>query len=211
MLYTCNMQKIENSALPAAWLTEIQRTFMNYDIPEDEWEQFRNRLKGLKIERGEFLVQEGSPPEQIAFILSGIFRAFYLTEKGEERTIVFRDKGKVLSAYSSYIKDQPAVFSIQALEPGLLVYISIEEFENLLRNHPFWEMLKSRYIMDLFIDKEKRERSLLSDDAETRYKIFLNDYPGFIKRISHYYIASYLGISNVTLSRIRRDIKLQNS
>ena len=64
--------------------------------------------------------------------------------------------------------------------------------------------------MNLYAEKERREKSLLTDNAETRYRIFLKEYPGFIDRFKHYHIASYLGISNVSLSRIRRKLNPNN-
>ena len=173
------------------------------DIPVGEQVKFRAMLSGLSLERGEHLINEGDMPRKIAFVLSGIFRAYYLTESGDEKTIVFREKGRPLSAYSSYLTGDSAKFSIQALEKSLVLFITIEDFEKLLSGDSSWERIRGEYFTNLFIEKESRERELMSDDAETRYNQFLRDYPGLIDRINHYHIASYLGISNVTLSRIR--------
>lgn len=197
------MELIKNTDLKTEWIEYIRESFSDMDIPENELLKFRKMLSGLSLEKGEHLVREGSIPQKIAFIVSGFFRAYYLTESGDEKTIVFRGKGKPLSAYSSFLKEEPAKFSIQALEKSLVLFIAINDFEALLSVDPSWKINTGQYYINLFIDKETRERELLSDDAETRYIRFLKDYPGLEDRINHYHIASYLGISNVTLSRIR--------
>ena len=197
------MELIENARLNPAWVENIRKGFSDMNIPEGEIEKFRNMLKGLTVYTGEHLEREGDLPQKLAFVVSGIFRAYYLTEAGDEKTIVFRGVGKPLSAYSSFLKEEPAKFSIQALENSTVLYITIKDFERLLAGDSSWKINTGQYYMNLFIDKEKRERELLSDDAETRYLKFLKEYPGLINRINHYHIASYLGISNVSLSRIR--------
>ncbi|MDC7125085.1 MAG: Crp/Fnr family transcriptional regulator, partial [Spirochaetales bacterium] len=173
------------------------------DIPIDEQQKFEKKLSGLYLEKGEYLLREGKPPHKVSFVVSGLFRAYYLTESGDEKTIAFRGRGKPLSAYSSFLNGEPAKFSIQALEKSLLLFITIEDFNTLCSENILWKNITNQYYVNLFIEKEARERELMSDDAEKRYNRFVKDYPGLFERINHYYIASYLGISNVTLSRIR--------
>lgn len=191
----------------SSWIEYLHSIFKDLNISDFEWEKIKSMLKPLHLSKNEYLVREGDKPDKLAFVISGLFRAFYLTEDGEEKTIVFRGKGKPLSAYSSFIENSNAKFSIQALEDSNLLYITIKEFEKLLSSNNFWQNITGKYYLNIFIEKEKRERELLSDDAETRYKNFLIDFPGLENRISHYLIASYLGISNVTLSRIRNKKK----
>ena len=200
------MDLIRNKDLNPSWLSELQRNFPDMTIPDEGMKKLKSMLSGISLKKGEYLIRAGEIPQTIAFIVSGLFRAFYLTESGDEKTIVFRGKGKPLSAYSSFVKGQTAKFSIQALENSLLLSVSIGDFENLQAEDPLWRMFTGQYFMNLFIEKEQREREFLSDDAETRYKQFLRDYPGLENRIHHYHIASYLGITNVTLSRIRNRI-----
>ncbi|MBN2627772.1 MAG: Crp/Fnr family transcriptional regulator [Spirochaetales bacterium] len=199
------MELIRNADLKQAWTEEIRKGFSGRGIPLSQQNRFVERLSGLFLKKGEHMVREGDALRRVALILRGIFRAYYLTESGDEKTIVFRGSGKPLSAYSSFLKGEAAKFSIQALEDSLILFMGIGDFESLLSDEPAWKLYTSQYYMDLFIEKEKRERELLSDDATTRYARFLEDYPGWEDRINHYHIASYLGISNVTLSRIRNN------
>lgn len=172
-------------------------------ISQDNWESLKPLIKKLNLQKGEYFVREGETPFKIGYIVKGVFKAYYLTEKGDEKTIIFRDEGHPISALSSNLDNIPAKFSIVALEDSELLYITIKDFNYLCKKDPFWEILLGKYYIKLFIEKEERERALLSDDALTRYKKFQQDFPGLENRINQYEIASYLGISNVSLSRIR--------
>jgi len=185
------------------WLELIDSELDKLKIPVTERDKFKSKLLPLKIQKNEYLIREGAVPNKIAFVVSGLFRAFYLTDKAEEKNIVFRSVGRVISAYSSFVKDENSKFSIQALEDSFVLYISISDFEELISENSIWEIITGKYFMNIYIEKEARERELLSNDAKTNYLKFIKDYPGLIDRISHYHIASYLGISNVSLSRIR--------
>ncbi len=185
------------------WKDAIYTALQEFEIPEDEWKKFESCLQGIRLKNKDYLERQGEKPEYISIIIEGIFRAFYLTESGDEKTIVFRGPGKLLSTYSSFIDEKSSKFSIQALEDSIVLCISIEDFRKLIDENSFWQKIAGEYYTRLFIEKEKREHSLLSEDARTRYENFLKDYPELINRINHYYIASYLGISNVSLSRIR--------
>lgn len=192
------------------YIDYIKNEFKHLDIPQKEMDKFESRLNLLKLNKNEYLEREGDIPCKIAFVISGLFRAYYLTPNGEEKTIVFRGKGRVLSAYSSFVKDEVSKFSIQALEESVVLYITIKDFEELMSQHNCWQIITGKYYLDIYIEKEARERELLSNNAKKNYNNFLICYPGLINRINHYHIASYLGISNVTLSRIRKEIITNN-
>jgi CRP-like cAMP-binding protein len=78
-----------------------------------------------------------------------------------------------------------------------------------MERNPCWNTIARKYVETLFIEKEKRERRLLSEDAATRYLSFQKDYPGLEDKIPQYQIASYLGITPVALSRIRKKLNKQ--
>lgn len=188
-----------------SYINFLRLEFDNLNIPKLEMDKFESILKVKQINKNDFLVKEGDIPDKIAFVISGLFRAFYITPNGDEKTIVFREKGRILSSYSSYIKNEYSKFSIESLEDSMVLYITIKDFENLLIKNDCWKIIKGNYFLNIFIEKEARERELLSNSAKENYIKFLKDYPGLIDRINHYYIASYLGITNVSLSRIRKE------
>ncbi len=183
------------------------QTLQKYgEIPSSEWERMIGMQRSLHLEKNEFFIRQGDKPSRLAFITSGIFRVFCTTESGDEKTLSFRTKGQFLSAFTPYLENKETWYSIQALTEGNLIYLSLEQCEKLL-NHPCWDKIVKEYVVNLFIEKEDRERSFLTEDARTRYLRFRDKYPELEQHVHQYYIASFLGISPVSLSRIRTDLK----
>jgi CRP-like cAMP-binding protein len=197
------MKTIEQKGLDICYTT--LSTFA--DIPKDEWEKVLPKIKYLHLNKDEYFVRAGSIPDKMAFIISGIFRLFYITEAGDEKILVFREEGRMLAAFSSFLENKLSWFNIQALEDADLLYFNLADYRNFINSNQCWQTLSARYMEMLFIEKEKREGEFLSDDAETRYKNFMIKYPNIEKRIHQYHIASYLGISPITLSRLRKKLK----
>ena len=177
------------------------------EIPLAEWQKMAGVMKPLSVEKNEFFVRQGARPDRFAFIVSGIFRVCCLTEGGDERTLAFRTRGQFLAAYTPFLENRNSWYSIQALSDSELVYLPIEDFKLRSEAHPCWEKVAKEYIVRLFIEKEDRERSFLTEDARTRYLRFKANFPDLEERIPQFYIASYLGISPVSLSRIRGNLK----
>ena len=190
------------------WLDMVYSVLSNFaEIPPEEWEKGISKGRYLHLKKNEYFVKEGSIPDKMAFIVSGIFRVFYITEAGEEKILVFRAEGRLLSAFSAFLENQSSWFNIQALEDADLLYIGLDDYKKFLSSNNCWQIISAKYMEMIFIEKEKREREFLSDDAETRYRNFIIKYPNIENRIHQYHVASYLGITPVTLSRIRNKIK----
>ena len=141
---------------------------------------------------------------QIAFVAHGLFRLYLLDQNGNDVTLAFTGENMFMSSYSAVILNKTQPVYIQALEPSeiyaiersvLLRYCESDvRWKELLHIATEWDCLRMR----------KRESDFLLYDAQTRYRQFLNDFPTFVPRLQQRYIASYLGISPETLSRIRR-------
>lgn len=186
------------------WIDKLYNELTKYTpIPESEWLKLTTKLSVLRFNKNDFFIHEGDKPDKLSFIVSGIFRVFYTSEKAEEKVLVFRAENKFLTAFSSFLENKPSVLSLQALEESLLLYIPLTDYNELLGGHSCWQIITSKLTQEIFIEKEKREREFLSDDAETRYLNFIRKYSDIENRINQYQVASYLGISHVTLSRIK--------
>ncbi|MDP4093594.1 MAG: Crp/Fnr family transcriptional regulator [Bacillota bacterium] len=172
-------------------------------VPDEEWNKAKTKLRSLRIEKNNFFIKAGEIPDKLAYISDGIFRVYYTSESGNERILVFRGENRLLSAYSSFLENTVSSYSIQALEQCNLLYITLSDYTALLNDHPCWQTITSKYSQMLVVEKERRENEFLCDDAETRYKKFILNYPGLEKRINQYQVAAYLGITPVALSRIR--------
>lgn len=190
------------------WLALVRRVLGSFaEIPDDEWDKAIPTLSHVHLKRNAYFIRAGAVPDKMACIVSGIFRVFYVTESGEERILAIRDEGRMLSAFSAILENTTSWYDIQALEDSDLLYISLDQYVKGLRGHPCWQMINAKYTQMLFVEKERRESEFLSDDAETRYKKFRERFPGVEDRIRQYHIASYLGITPVALSRIRRKLR----
>jgi CRP-like cAMP-binding protein len=190
------------------WLAIVRDTLGSFaEIPEAEWAKAVLNLKHLHLKKNEYFIQAGSLPDKMACIVSGIFRVFYLTESGEEKILAFRGEGRMLSAFSAILEQTSSWYDIQALEDSDLLYIGLDQYAEGLRGHTCWQDISTKYVQMLFVEKERRESEFLSDNAETRYKKFKNRFPGMEDRIRQYHIASYLGMTPVALSRIRKKLR----
>ena len=102
-------------------------------------------------------------------------------------------------------------YSIQAISDSILIYITLSEYKKLAENHTCWKNLSGSYAKRLFLEKQKRENSLLILDATNRYLNFIQDFLDITTKKSNYMIASYLEITPVALSRIFNLVNKNNS
>jgi CRP-like cAMP-binding protein len=190
------------------WLTAVRAGLSSLaDIPDEEWTRAISTVRHLHLKKNAYFLRVGSIPDKMAYIVSGIFRVVYVTDSGEEKILAFRGEGRMLSAFSAFLEQTPAWYDIQALEDADLLWFSLEQYTAGLQQHPCWQIVNRKYVEMLFLEKERRESELLSDDAETRYKKFKERFPGVEQRIRQYHIAAYLGITPVALSRIRKKLR----
>lgn len=177
------------------------------EIPSDEIAKLSRVFQPLTLKNGEFLIRAGEIPTQIGFVVSGILRLYYVNSAGTEFTKSFCPENHFVTAYSALVLNQPAKFFIEALEDSLLLVVDYSQYVQLCAGHSCWQTINHKLVEALFIKKEKREAELLLDDATTRYQKFLKEYPDLENRVKQYHIASYLGISPVSLSRIRKNLQ----
>jgi CRP-like cAMP-binding protein len=175
-----------------------------WEIPEEELNKFLSISTKKNVKKGEYFIRAGEVPRKMAFVISGLFRYVYINDEGKEFTKSFIPKNRFISAYSSMISDQPAYFFIEALEDSEILEFDYSKWLELRKSHICWDRLLLKAIEKGFTIKEKRERELLLLDAESRYRIFLEEFPDLEGRVKQHLIASYLGITPERLSRIRK-------
>lgn len=174
------------------------------DSTESEIEEFINISKIEDFRPKSYFVREGQIPNKFGFVLTGLFRYVYISEEGKEFTKVFMPEKSFISSYSSMISKKPSHFFIEAIEDSKVLTISYNCWEELKQRNPKWNLLLIKLLEMGYSVKEKRERDFLLLDAESRYKTFLTEFPTLKNRIKQHMIASYIGITPVALSRIRK-------
>ncbi len=172
--------------------------------PQTELDGILSLFGTRVLQRGEYFLRAGDQSRELAFVNSGLLRFFYQTAAGKEVNQSFIPGNQFATAYSAFLTEMPARFSIQALEESHLLVADLRPVLELCDRHRCWERLGRLLAEQLYIKKETREAEFLLDDAETRYRNFQSAYPGLESRLAQYHVASYLGITPVALSRIRR-------
>lgn len=174
------------------------------DLPSKQEDKFRALIEVKNIEKGECFVRAGRISRTIAFVKKGLFRYFYTTEDGVEFTKGFFDINSVLSAYDAILENSPAHYSIEALEDSIIETVDYDKFQRLFSEDSCWNEFLVALLQKGYLAKVRREREFLLMDAEQRYRSFLKRYPDLEKRVKQHVIASYIGITPESLSRIRK-------
>lgn len=177
------------------------------DLPESEWLHAAPCFELQRFARSEYLARAGTVMTHSFHVMSGLVRLFYTSADGVEHNKGFGTEGRVVGSAASKILGRPAGFDIQALEDTETLTISFEAADRLLDRHPAWERLRRLALERLFLEKELREMEFLLFDATARYQRFLQAEPSLAARLPLHHIASYLGITPVALSRIRRKLR----
>jgi CRP-like cAMP-binding protein len=174
------------------------------DVSEEARKAMTRILTLKKFTKNQFLVSAGEVNGDLFYIHQGLVRFVYTTEDGREFNKSFSSENCFIGCLRSMLTLQPCRFSIQALEPTQALVISTDARISLWKNFPEWERLGRLLVERLALNKEEREAQFLLDPVEKRYQQFLADHPALSERVAQYHIASYLGITDVALSRIRK-------
>jgi CRP-like cAMP-binding protein len=173
---------------------------------DDEIEIFIQKTAKRNLNKQDYFIREGETCKEVAFVLSGIFRSFYISDKGEEITYCITFPSNLMTAYSSFITGQSTVENIQAITDVELLIIPKRIIDELVLKSPNWVKFLKIVAEQQYIELEKRIFQLQKNNALIRYSDLLNNQPEYIQNIPLQYLASYLGITQRHLSRIRKEI-----
>jgi CRP-like cAMP-binding protein len=172
----------------------------------EEEELIKGFLTTKKLRKKQYLLQEGDICKSIAFVEKGALREYTLDENGNEHIVQFALEGWIISDLYSFLTGEPATYNIDALEDSELVLITKSSYEELLKKVPKYETYTRLNITGAYIAMQKRLTSTISASSEERYSAFNAIYPDIVQRVPQHMIASYMGLTPETLSRIRRKI-----
>jgi CRP/FNR family transcriptional regulator len=175
------------------------------NFSEDECSLFMPFIRQKSLRKGDYLVQEGKPANQIAFIEKGLMRIFYLADGKEINNHFFLENDYAVS-YLDFLKNRPSRYNIQALENCNVLTFDKKALELAYEESKNWERFGRIIAESVYAIATNRFESFLFLSARERYVQMLKDYPRFIQRIPLYHLASYLGIERESLSRIRKEL-----
>jgi CRP-like cAMP-binding protein len=173
-------------------------------LPEEQWKIFERFLSSKAIKKGGYFLRAGEDPSVVGMVTKGLFKAYYTTYDGKEFIRNFIPEGLFLAAYSVLLTQQPlSDISIQAIEDSEVITFEYKNYEALLKQHMCWQEIGRRLAELHYLLRELRQYQLLAYDAKTRYENFRKDYPQLLGRLSQQDIATYLGITPISFSRLK--------
>ncbi len=178
-------------------------------IPADALAAMLRLFWPQRLAAGDTFVAVGERATTVGFIERGLLEIAYLDAQGNERTQGFCTAGSLVGAYQALLSGAPSDVAITALEPTTLLIASYDDYQRAAAQHPCWSTVAQRVAEQLYAKKVQRERALLLEDAATRYQTFLAAEPALAARLKQHQIAAYLGITAVSLSRIRAQISAE--
>jgi CRP-like cAMP-binding protein len=187
-------------------------TILNYFHPLSEGvvKFFKEHSYVVSFDKGELLLEEGQVCEHIYFIKKGVVRGFVREGKREITTWITAE-GEMVSSILSFEGKASAIENMQAIEDCEMLAMTLIDLQNLYDQFPEFNIVSRKLLQQYYSDAERRAFIARLTNAETKYKQFLTCYNHFANRIPLTYIASFLGITLETLSRVRRKLSTRRA
>lgn len=166
------------------------------------YQAFESIMHSMKCSKYDRLHIEGKVCNHLFLIKKGIARAFYYKD-GQDITAHFAPEGTMITAIDSFIQRKRSRYNIELLESAEIVSISHKDLHDLLAREPEHEKLVRLYLQDIYVELQQRLEDILFHTAKERYEKLIEKNPNLLQRVNLGYIASYLGVTQETLSRIR--------
>ncbi len=177
-------------------------------VPDGQFAAFIELLSKKRFAKHAYFIKMGERNDEAGYVVSGLFRLFYIDRKGREYTKNFMLPGHFVAPYNSLLRGEASNLFIQALTDSTALVFDFNAFMKLAEGEICWQTLLRRITEEAYLQKERRESDLLFYDAETRYANFTREYPNLTNAIRQHHIASFLGMSPETLSRIKRRLDI---
>lgn len=155
------------------------------------------------IPKGSVILRQGQRVNDIFFVKNGCLRSYRIDKNGKEHTLHFAIKNNWISDYIAFHGNETATLTIECLQESEVIQFPSKKLNSMLGMFPELEPFQRRNLERLFVRLEKRILNQLQLSAAERYELFLEEYPEVEKHARNYHVASYLGVTQESLSRIR--------
>lgn len=157
-----------------------------------------------ELAKGEALLRAGERWQHLWWVERGCMRLYYLDREGQASNKNFHTDGAIFWPITPALREQPVHFWVEATEPAMVWALPWKAWSAAMAEHQAWITLERRALAHLLEDKMAREHAFLQHTATERYQHLLTEHPDWAQRVPLRHLASYLGITDVALSRIRR-------
>jgi CRP-like cAMP-binding protein len=180
------------------------------EMTPEELELVANASVQKRVRKTQYLLEEGEVSDFVGFVVKGSFRLFRIGDDKQEHIMRFAIENWWVSDFTSFISGKPSHCYIEALEDSELIRFSKEKWDELLTASPNFKQIIEALTTRNFEAHQDRIFSNISETAEIRYEKFVQQYPTLFNRIPLYMIASFLGLTRETLSRVRKQAVKRN-
>lgn len=179
-------------------------------ITDEQFDLISKDIISKKIKKDSILLREGDVCSQVFFVSKGLLRAYTIDSSGKEHIIQFGPEDAWVSDRNSFYFNEPAMFYIDTIEDSEIVFISKDFYEKSEKVIPGFNSFSVLILHNFIRFMQKRISLLLGATAEQRYLDFIQLYPNLTLRVPQWMIASYLGITPESLSRVRKELATKN-
>lgn len=173
------------------------------EVPDNEWASLSGSFSELSFRKAQNFVHQGDHPDRIGVVISGLFVEFTDTSAGKRHVRDFSCEGDLIGPYSSLLmKSSISEVSIQALEDSTIIVMPFDIFTSFYERHASWQKLGRLVAEHCFMKRERREFDLLRYSAAERFAAFKKERQELLNRVPRHMIASHLGMTPVSLSRL---------
>ncbi|WP_246296923.1 Crp/Fnr family transcriptional regulator [Winogradskyella vidalii] len=179
-------------------------------LSETQFQQVEPFLKTRMVAKGDFLLQQGDICNHSFFVEQGVLRFYALNKEGKENILQFATENWIVSDRGSVFFQEPSTYYIDAVEDTLTVMLDDDFMSEVAKVNPNFRAQNERLLQNHIRHLYKRISQLLGATAKERYLDFVNMYPDIMLRVPQWMIASYLGITPESLSRVRKALAKEN-
>ena len=178
-----------------------------FPFSEDDLDKFLDNISCKEIPSGTILLSEGKIATKLFIVIQGCLRTYFIKEDGKEITAEFFVENQIVASFESVTTGTPSKQYIEAIEDSIVGSIPMKTLAGIAGKHSAMMAGFNRFLMKRLIYYMNRCSSYILDNPEKRYLKLLEENPDLVARLPKQYIASYLGITPVSLSRIRSRLK----
>ncbi|RKE47095.1 Crp/Fnr family transcriptional regulator [Sphingobacterium detergens] len=175
----------------------------NTNITDKQIDQISGCFRPKTVKKNTLLLSEGETCKELYFVHSGCIRTYYLTKQGHEKTRHIAFDNSIVTSVSSFISQKSSFEFVETLENSELYTISNKDFYQLVSDIPLWENFYRKFLEMAYLHQNKKIENRITLSAKQRYDRLMSEEPMYIQRLSNKILASYLDITQETLSRLK--------